>query len=596
MFFAWFASLAAIAACWLFLPHDAFFSGDAGVKLIQAENLIAKRYSDLSLDYNGRDIDPNSDISPFLLKPNLYIKDGKNYSIFPVLFPFLSSFAYAAAGYRGLYALPLLSTAGILVLVYLLSRRFMGSSLAIASMLAAVFATPLIFYALTFWEHNAAVFLVMLSLVLFLRGRGTAAGAGIIGGTAVWFRPEIIVLFPSLLVSGVFFKLRRRALALFSAAAFAPAAAMLFFNKAAYGEWFGHVTRNFGESTREELSVVLGERTDNLVRSLVGLNAPQRVPQDRAGWGASFSLIRENAPLQIVCLVAVLLVAAWAVVRRSGGSDKKRRRSRGTSAPDHLAVPLVISATLAVAAAIYIGTFPLDHSPLITVLASGGLFSFSPFLAAAFLLPRARFADAEQRITAQWLLVSSTLFILIVSLAAPNDGGIRYGARYLLPAIPIFSVISFIAVNGVSEFRFGRAFKYVFCILICCSLIIEARGYQILQHKKRINRRITRALLDNPADRVAMESWWMIFNAAPVAVSKKVHILRDTRHLARMIGAARSGGERHVAIVLQKTDTITPDHILWKFLSSQRVAISSQEHLVAPFDTYFNFTVLTLQL
>jgi hypothetical protein len=594
VFFIWMASAALLVACWLFLPRDAFFSGDSGVKLIQAENLISKRYSDVTLEYRGGDIDPRSEVSPFRLEPNLYVKDGRNYSVFPVLFPFLSSFFYAAAGWSGLYVLPMLSALGILVLVYAIARRFMAFPYAVACMLAAVFATPLVFYAFTFWEHTPAVFLIMLSIFLFLRGGRTVA-AGIAGGTAVWFRSETIVLFASMLLCGLIFMKRRRAVALYSAAAFAPLPALLVFNKWAYGEWFGHVTRNIRASARGDFGIVIGEKASNLWRSLVGLNMPQRLPQESAGWGNSLALVRSNTALEIACFAAIILLALCALGGR-GQAENAKRKTRGDRRTFCIRAAFVASCVLVVAAAAYVASFFSDRSPLITILSSGGVFSFSPFLAAAFLVPLVRFRDAEQRSVVYWLVGSSTLFIAAASMLAPNDGGIRYGARYLLPAMPILAVASFIVLGAVSRRPFGRAFAYAFILMVVCSLAIEARGYEILRLKKTINRRFTRALLENPADRVVMEAWWMIYNSAPVALSKKVHILRDTPSLAGIIARSRSAGDKYLALVLIKRDGVSPDDPLGRFLSAQRARILDVKHLVSPRCTYFNFTILTLEL
>jgi hypothetical protein len=590
----WMASAALIVVCWLFLPHDAFFSGESGVKLIQVENLIAKRYSDITLEYRGMDIDPRSEVSPFRLEPNLFIKDGKNYSVFPVLFPFLSSFFYSAAGWNGLYVLPMLSAMGILILVYVIARRFMTLSYAVACMLAAVFATPLVFYALTFWEHTIAVFLVMLSIALFLRGGKTVA-AGIVGGTAVWFRSETVILFASMLLCGLLFMKRRRAVTLYSAASFAPLPVLLVFNKMAYGEWFGHVTRNIKASASGNLGVVIGEKTANLWRSLVGLNMPQRLPQESAGWGNSLALVRSNTVLEIACFAAIIFLALCALGTRRQ-MENARRNMQGGRRTFGMKAVFIASCVLICADAAYIGSFFLDRSPLITILASGGVFSFSPFLAAAFLVPLAQFRDAEERGVANWLVGSSTLFIVVASILAPNDGGLRYGARYLLPAMPILAVASFIALGAVSKHRFGRAFKYAFILMVVCSLAIEARGYELLRLKKTINRRFTQALLENPGDRVVMETWWMIFDSAPVALSKKVHILRDTRALAGIIARSRRAGERYLTLSLLKRDGITPDDRLGRFLSAQHARVLEVKQLVSPRCTYFNFTILTLEL
>lgn len=591
----WIGAAVILLVFWLFLPMDAFYSGDSGVKLIQAENLISKEYTDLSLDYNGRDIDPDSEISPFLLKPNCFIKDGRNYSVFPILFPFLSSFPYAAVGYAGLYVLPLLSAFGTLILVYSISRRFLQPAASAACMCAVLFATPVFFYSLTYSEHVPAVSLVLLSIFLFLKGGKGVPWGGIALGAAIWFRSEIGLLIPILFVSGLSFLRRRKDITRYALFSLVPLIALLGFNKVMYGEWLGHVMRNLKQAAGKDADAVLMEKGANLWRSLVGLNMPQLVPQDEAGWGNSLALVESNVTLEVLCFAAILSLLLYGLYRGGRVKDRKAKKKASPRRPGAAPI-LVASAALAVTVVVYLVTTLFDNSPLISVLASGGIFSFSAFFSIALLLPIVRTQDREARSEITWMLVSALSFVVVASLSAPNDGGIRYGARYLLPVMPLLGIVSFIVYRALQRRRFSRLFRIFFIALILCSLLVQLRGYQILYHKKSMNAGITRTLLSSPAERIAMQVWWMIFNTAPVAVTKKVHILRDTRYLAGMIENSRRVGNRYITIVLTKRDTITEQHPLGRFFKSQNVRIYRQKHVVDPFDTYFNFTVVTIQL
>lgn len=591
----WIGAAAILVTCWLFLPKDAFYSGDSGVKLIQAENLISKQYADLSLDYNGRDIDSNSEISPFQLKPNCFIRDGKNYSVFPVLFPFLSSFFYASVGYAGLYILPMFSAFGVLILVYLISRLFLRRAEALVSMYVALFATPMFFYSLTYWEHMPVVFLVLLAIYIFLNGRKSVLWSGIILGIAIWFRSEIIIIIPLLYLSGLYSLRRRRDITIVSLASLIPVIVLFSFNKVMYGEWFGHAMRNLKPSVRDNADGILLEKGANLWRSLVGLNMPQLVPQNKAGWGNSLALIKSNVALEVVCFASILFLLFYVVFL--GRRERKRKGKKGNTSEKVNTSPItLVAAVLCVMIGLYLVTCLFDNSPLITVLRSGGIFSFSPFLVIAFLLPVVPSQDLDRRRKLYWILLSSLSFIVIASLLAPNDGGIRYGARYLLPVIPLLSIVAFVVFRELQKRYFSKIFRVIFVVMIACSLLVQLRGYQVLFYKKTVNSKLTHTLLNSPDERIAMQTWWMVFNAAPVLVSKKVHILRDTRYLARIIESSRRIGNRYVTIVLTKTDTITEKHTLGKFFRSQNVRIYRQEHVVIPFDTYFNFTIITLQL
>lgn len=192
-FCVWLTISAVLVGLWAMLPHDAFFSTDSGVKLIQIENFLANGYRSVTLRYNGSDIDPQSIISPFQFEPSVYVRDGQSYSLFPVLFPFLSSFFYSGLGYSGLYVLPLGSGLLCLPLTYLIARRFVPHRTALLSMAVVGLATPVCFYSMTFWEHTPATCLFLAAVWLLLRCDRSilqAAVSGLLLGCSVWLHPR----------------------------------------------------------------------------------------------------------------------------------------------------------------------------------------------------------------------------------------------------------------------------------------------------------------------------------------------------------------------------------------------------------------------
>lgn len=161
-------------ACFLWVGgYGAFWSEDAGVKYLQAVNLIRSRWTDAAIGYPGRSIDPRLEFNP-LAGTHTFVRDGRIYSIYPVAFSFLSSLLYARLGFPGLYLLPVLSTLAMIGLVYKTGRLILGARGAAVATLVAAFSCPTFFYAFTFWEMNVAAFMLMGGMCLVIRDGGAA--------------------------------------------------------------------------------------------------------------------------------------------------------------------------------------------------------------------------------------------------------------------------------------------------------------------------------------------------------------------------------------------------------------------------------------
>lgn len=586
--------LAAVAliAAWAVLPQDAFWTGDSGVKLLQVENLLASRYGSIALQYNGSDIDPSSQISPFTIRPSVYIRDGRNYSLFPVLFPFLSSLFYAVLGYAGLYVLPMGSGLLCLPLAYAIARRFTSHRWALAAMAAVVLATPMAFYSLTFWEHTPAVCLVLAAVWLLLRcgeRAGQAAAAGLLLGAAVWLRTEMLVLTALLYFTAWRYLRRPRAVKVSMVAAAVPLAALVVFNRVVYGEWVGHIARNLaaipGQADGGWMDK-LNLRAGWLWTSLLGINAPQPLTAEQVGWERSFDVIRGSGPLGMLAFCAVGGIVACSAVGSSIGGDGGKGRGVPRWA---LGVQMALLAVLALAVYRYVLTFPQDRSPLITVLKSGGVFTFSPFLAGVLIWPLLPTSDSPRDREFKWLLYAAGAFLVVMPVLAPNDGGIRYGARYLLPAIALLAILAVAVFEHLCR-GWGRwGFGLVLAAGLVLSVAIQVRGVQLLYHKKIFSRDFTQALMDSPARRTAVTYWWIPFEAPRVMAERKVHAMSlNPRAMDWLITHARAAGDTSVNIVvLGKKDVFPP---------VPGAVVVGRAEVVHPFDTYFNLTIFTLAI
>jgi hypothetical protein len=192
------------------IPAEVFFSGDGALKALHARQHLSQGFSEtLELDAEPwvREL-WSGGLYPF--KPPFVYEQGSRYVVgFPFLFALVTAPFYAAAGFRGLYALPLISL-WLLWLVFLRHCRALGLGWfhTAVGLAVLVIASPLTLYGAVYWEHVPAVLLAFFGLVVFVpaspdRG-GPVSGAlcGIAAGLSVWLRPENFCLIAILLPAG----------------------------------------------------------------------------------------------------------------------------------------------------------------------------------------------------------------------------------------------------------------------------------------------------------------------------------------------------------------------------------------------------------
>src|SRR5215813_5394692 len=102
----------ATAVCGLALAVVTFtaprglFSGDEGIKLVQALGVLDHGLSDPDLPYPGRAFDPAERNYPFSA-PFVVEHDGHHHGIYPITFVAPSAAGWAAFGFWGLHLVPL---------------------------------------------------------------------------------------------------------------------------------------------------------------------------------------------------------------------------------------------------------------------------------------------------------------------------------------------------------------------------------------------------------------------------------------------------------------------------------------------------------
>lgn len=184
------------------LAPEALYSGDIGVKYVQARALVKQRFTSLDMPYPGRYLDPNRSFSP--LQPPFVMKTrGQTQAIFPPASALLQAVAVSVAGLRGMIALSIVAGAVVLLCTCAIAPPPQRVAVAVAIGVGS----PLWFYAISGWEHAPAIAFGIAAFALAMRApleslsAGTAAVAsGALIGAGAAIRDEVVLLLPGLLL------------------------------------------------------------------------------------------------------------------------------------------------------------------------------------------------------------------------------------------------------------------------------------------------------------------------------------------------------------------------------------------------------------
>jgi len=452
------------------LKHPAFYSGDHGIVFIQAESLIKNHFTSLEVLHKGEIFLAG----PYQDNDNFLIRRGQNLkAVFPPALAAVAALLRSLFGRRGLFLAPLLS---IIALALILRRFFPKNRLKTWWGFIAVVTTPVLFYGYTLSAHApASLFAALSCYFVFCRDEPrmkplNALGAGVFLGIAVWFRTELYCLFPALLAGIIFANSKNnrwlsKALIL-CAAALIPLIPLWVFNYFAYGHPLGlHIVSN---------------------TSLLDNSWPARryiASQLLAGW---------TNPLVWAAAIASIILAALSL------SDFKTRWSRVGGAI--LAAPAFLFFASALAQVFY---QPKTYNP-------AGLFYTAPITA---LLPLAfiRLYKAETSSSMMAILISSLIYVALVLLVTPTDGGLQWGPRLLLPGVILMSAANISALTRPWAKGSPDVIRKI--LLVSAVLAGAATQYNGLQemHKREKFLAATKSLvsLEIPDDAVIVtDLWW----------------------------------------------------------------------------------------
>ena len=465
------AAAAGVAALAAGLPKQTFFVGDSGVKWIATRNAIARPRSPLSIP-----LPRIGDQFVAYLDPFFTVHGDHAHAVTSELFPLATAPLAASLGTPGLYVLPaigfLLTIASCVWLATSLDRRRNP----IAVLATSVLMTPVLFYGLEFWEHAPAVGLSGAGTVLLLRGEKvrSAFAAGLCLGCSALLRPEAIWFVAALLAAHCVSPMglpRRRLVVALSGVACTVLFPAAFWMYHSSSPFSPHISSNaFQTSAWLDLRLVL------VTRWFFDANPIGLASVAVAIIGAALCRRRREGVTQAVAVGACIVSVALAMSRGFGAQTV------------WAATPAVLVALL--------------PSP-----ARNG----RPFLA-----------------------VLASVFVALVVLTAPNDGGGQWGPRYLLLAwIPL----SILTADSIEHFaRRGGFWLVVVAVVVLGSAWIQRSGYRELRTTKRIYGRVLDFVRQEvpPGGLVVSDLWWLD-QVAAFATDDRQILFAPSRVEARQI-------------------------------------------------------------
>jgi hypothetical protein len=490
------------------LPQNAFFSSDEGLKLIQVQNFMRKGWTDFTLDYPGRRLDPELNFVPINNPPAL-IRDGNVYAVYPIFFPLLATPLFSSLGYAGLYVIPILSGLLTLLLTWQLARLM--DIHGVPSIVVLGLCTPLLFYSLLFWDHTLGTLLTTATLLLVVKTIchpewPLLLASGALLGLSVWARTELYVMAAIVPIAYFLFCGRRPLstviLGLGTLMTLAPLWLLQF---AAYGNPIGPHVAHFA-SLGYELPV-----TTNRLAIFY------------------YTLLESNSEPLLTFLFAMAFVASTMVLWRPKLQENRLLVATSFGALVLCSIPNLLQAW--------------SGRPL------GGLIATTPFLAFSFHAGANRELEDSHRL----LLAVCLGYIAVVCIATPVDPGLQWGPRFLLPIFPVATVLALRNYRSLAE---GSRRASSTTVLTAClvatlgiSLLFQGCGVRVMQIVKNRDRQ----LIENTA---MLDSTWIISDeyglaqyTAPLFYEKQFFYVRSQEDYQRLTEIFAHNGIQRFAFV-----------------------------------------------
>ncbi|MEE9455838.1 MAG: hypothetical protein V3W11_01655 [bacterium] len=488
--------VAAAALAFVWLPADAFFSSDEGVKFIQLRALAESGFRDARIVWPGDEL--GLERRHAVVERFFELRDGELYSPHPLLFALASAPGWLLLGFRGLYFLPLVAGAATVLLTVKLARAFGARRPWFAGAVVA-FASPIFFYSLCYWEHTAAVVLWSGGFALLLkRSPARLALAGVVWGFGAALRPEFYWLAAcSIAALFLFNKGERLRKAAWPAAAFAVTAVGLeLFMQAAWGQpAFMRLSANLGYGAPRGPATFL--------------------------YGVGHSLV-PVFPWYLGAAAAGIVILALIGLKWRPGA--------------YVAAAGAVPLTLA-----YWQIFRGHATPLAA--------SFPAVFGLAFLaLAEGRRSFRGARALEKSFYVAAAAFAVTLFVVTPDTSGYAWGPRFLLYVLPAAAV----ALAKVAEGNGGRGrtLRVAFVIaLAALSAATQLFGLARLAATKAAHADLVADVSSRAAAPVLTNKWYFPAYVAPLYFRQPFVLITEEEQLAEVAERLAAGGVRRAYFV-----------------------------------------------
>ena len=480
------------------LPHDAFWIADNGNKALVAERLLATGYARFDFEHPAARFDPSGRGFPIDPPFRVALRDGRPASVWLPAYPALAAPFLAWLGTPGLAVPAALGVGASAALMVLWLAPALGTAAAVAGALALVFATPLVFYGVTVWEHSLALACCLGAWIALARPtprRLALAGALVAVGCV--FRDEL-ALVGIATAAACFATTRRIADVVALALGTLPVAiALVAFQIAAYGNPLGpHLS-----------ATLLGDAvaSDSGAGALAPLVRWLRAATSLvAGYGANGA-------------EAVGFAASIGAVGLAGVVATRR----GTT-PRGVAAALAVVATLAAWALGLVRLLGADD-PLAVLVRYNGILIQLPIAGLAGVGGALAWRSATLARIAPGLVAGAIFLALGVAFGAatPFSSGIHIGPRCLMPAFPALVVLALVAARDG-----GRAARAGCALLAAAGLASTGLASWLLREQLRENERLAATLLASPEPVVVTSHALLPQQLAPIWDRKPMLLAR----------------------------------------------------------------------
>ncbi len=425
-----------------------FIISDIGLRFLQARNLVENHWETFAINYPGQLIDPEMKFVPYYYAWSLL--NGQIYLNISPFFPLLLSFLYVLGGPGSVVILPVISGLLTAVAVYNLS---LAAELKrpLLAMWAALFASPLLFYSIELWDHILAVacatWAVASIVIGWKQGKKKAVfWGGVIAGIGLGQRPEMYP-FALALAVGVLLLHWRFVIILFIGGVVGVLPIWLL-----QWHWVGHP---LGMAMASNL-FGYGRLPSYAVQSYT-------IPSEAYRIGLMLFWLHGYLPVtQIAFLLTILGIGIIVLSIRIPHWQHPRL--------------LWIGTTFITASGILL-LWQADRLVLIP-----GLLSTLPLMALALTFcPGSRIY--------QFVLTVTLVFTTLMLAVWPTFGGIQWGARYLLPVVPLWVFLAIYNWEWYEDALTGkmqRVWRGAAIWLTIWSVFLQAGGLRIqwLRHQE----------------------------------------------------------------------------------------------------------------